>query len=216
MSTFGALVAECLEHQLNQNKYEASIKRWLNDAQNRVARQASIRALYASTNLPYAAGASSGGLPADYARKVELADSTNPDSWRVLFPMELADFDALPESSGAPTDYVIIGETLYLFPTPDVATTIALSYYRLPTAMSIDTDEPEIPDDYHFLLPYWALYRAFMRENDIEQANAWKNEWLTELEKLKGEMHYEGQDAPRQVPGTFEDGPMIAPNQWWG
>jgi hypothetical protein len=216
MSTFKEMQDEVLEHQLNDNKYRPSIKRWLNEAQARIARQASVRALYASTNLSYAAGTPDGGLPADYARKVELADSTDPDNWRVLFPMELADFDALPESAGAPTNYVIIGDILYLYPTPDVATTIALSYFRLPAEMSADSDTPEIPSDYHYLLPYWALYRAFMRENDIEQSTTWKNEWLTELEKMKGEMHYEGQDVPRQVPGTYEDGAPVSPSQWQG
>lgn len=218
MSTYGEMQTEVLEHQLNDTKYRPSVKRWLNEAQARIARQASVPSLYVVTDLPWSAGHNHAALPEDYARKVEVADATDQENWRLLFPMELSDFDSLPDSEGTPTDYVIIGEDLYLYPTPESVSLISLSYYRIPAEMSADGDEPEIPSDYHYLLPYWALYRCFSRENDIEQATYWKNEWLTELEKLKGEQHYQGQDSPRQLPGDYADaafGARFTSNQWY-
>jgi hypothetical protein len=210
--TFADMQTECLEHQLNDTKYRPSVKRWLNDAQARVCRQASIRTEQVTQTYSTTSGTNTLALPATYARKIDLRNTTDQDLLNLL---EMREYDDLSASSGKPLWYIIIGANIELYPNPDATYPLTLRFWRLPATLTADTDTPEIPGDWHFILPYWALYRCFSRENDIEQASYWKNEWLTELEKLKGELQYEGQDAPRQQPGDFDDGPLFSGNQWY-
>jgi hypothetical protein len=213
MSSFAEMQDEVLEHQLNDTKYRPSVKRWLNDAQARVCRQASIRTEQVTEDYSTVSGTNTLALPDDYARLIDLRDT---DNHNLLTPLELNVYDDLEPGSGKPSDYVIIGMNIELYPNPDGVYDLTLRYWRLAAAMTVDSDTPEIPSDYHYLLPYWALYRCFSRENDIEQATYWKNEWAVELEKLKGEMHYEGQDFPRQLPGTYDEESVgFSSSQWF-
>jgi hypothetical protein len=215
MSTYLELQNEVLEHQFNDTKYRSFVKQLLNEAQNRVARQADVRTNHRATEIGFTAQTSNSAMPSDYARLIEVAEGATADQdWRILDAMTLREFDDLPTSQGVPNRYIIVGALLYLYPTPEVDTTIVLSYWQLPEEMTLDSDEPEIPADYHYLLTYWALYRCFMRENDPDQALIWKNEWLTELEKLKGELQYDIADQPTQVHGLYEEGHYLDPNSW--
>jgi hypothetical protein len=216
MSTFKQLQDQVLDHQFNDTKYRPFVKMLLNEAQLRIARQADMRTQHRATEIGFTAGDDDSALPSDFARLIEVAEGASADTdWRILDEMGLREFDDLPVASGTPTRYIVVGALLYLYPTPEVDTTIVLSYWKLPEEMADDADEPELPPDYHFLLTYWALYRCFMRENDMEQAMIWKNEWQTELEKLKGELQHDTHDQPTQVRGLYDDGPYLDGNTWY-
>ena len=211
--TFLELQTEVLSHQFNSAKYLTATKAYLNDAQNRICRQASIRTEQVTQAYTTTAGTKTLALPSTYARKIDLRNTTDQD---LLVPLEMREYDDLAASSGKPLWYIIIGSNIELYPNPDLSTyALTLRYWRLPTALSADADVPEIPGDWHFILPYWALYRCFAKEDDYEAANYWKGEWAAELEKIKAEAQYEGTDFPTQVPGTFEEG-MIGGSGWYG
>ena len=214
MSTYVELQDQVIEHQLNDTKYRPSVKRWLNEAQARIVRQADIRTQYLVTEIAYTGGTSNMPLPSDYARLIEVADSTADADWSILEPMGMREFDEAPNASGVPTAYLVVGQLLYLYPTPDTDANVALSYWRMATDMAADGDEPEIPSDFHYLLVYYALMRCFQRENDYDAALYWQDQWETQLLKLRTELQYDTADPPKIVPGTWGDLTGDA-NKWY-
>jgi hypothetical protein len=203
----GQIANECLAHQFNDTKYRPLMEEWINEGQNRIAREADIRALFTSVSIADTSHEVS--LPVDFARLIEVSDATDGDNWTPLVPMELRDFDDASVVYSNPTFYVVAGEILYLFPYPADERTIALNYYRLPAAMESDADVPEIPADYHSLLVYYALWRGFQRENDYEAAGYWRNEFDAGLMKMRGELQYDTAAPPTQVPGLMDEVPDL-------
>lgn len=65
--------------------------------------------------------------------------------------------------TGTPTHYIITGQTIQLYPSPEASGTVSLDYYRIPVPM---TDAgPEIHPRHHIKLLDWALYLAYNKRD---------------------------------------------------
>lgn len=204
MTSFIDLQDEVISHQLNDTKYRPYVKKWLNEAQRFIALQADIRTGQESEAYSTVADTSTLALPTDFLRIIDLANTDDDD---LLTVIDLRDFDDLPTQTGAPRYYVLIGQNITLYPTPDGVYPLQLRYWKLPVDMTSDGVEPSIPEQYHHLLVRYALMRAFQRENDYEAAAYYREQFENDVQRLRGEVQYEGQDGPRQLPGMWEDGP---------
>lgn len=83
------------------------------------------------------------------------------------YDLDLTGSDALSDQRdwhsrrGRPTAAAWAGETLRLWPEPDRAGTVQVVCYRYPrAAMTQDSDEPEIHQEWHAGLVDWIVYRA--------------------------------------------------------
>lgn len=65
------------------------------------------------------------------------------------------DFDV--DAQGTPDIYYLKGGKIGLWPVPDASLTVLIEYYKLPTAMSADSDTSIIPVNYRESLLHYAL-----------------------------------------------------------
>lgn len=68
---------------------------------------------------------------------------------------DFPDFDQ--EGAGVPTRYYLKEGKIGLWPVPNGVYTIAIDYYKLPTELSADSDQPIIPVNYREGLVHYAL-----------------------------------------------------------
>jgi hypothetical protein len=87
---------------------------------------------------------------------------------------------------------------LLLWPTPDAVYSFYMSVARYPLAeMEIDSDEPEIPEIYHFNLTDWAAYRCLMFADAeyagvfMEAAEAYRVAWERNLVQAKRDVYHQ-------------------------
>lgn len=204
--TFRELIDEVLAFQFAPGKYETLVKRWLNTAQRLAVSESEIRTQQAIASYVTESADSTLELPADFGRLIDLHDEEEDDR---LESLDLRDLDNLPEATGRPTEYALEGDELKLYPSPDGTYGLDLRYWHLPADMTADSDEPEIPKQHHHRLPAYAMWKAYLRENDYAAAQVWKAEWEAALLKMRGQVQSDTFDGPRQVPGSYANASVI-------
>lgn len=197
--TFLEMQDGVLTHQFSSTQYRDLVKGWLNYAVRRIAIEAELRTQVASQAITTTAKDASYALSEDFGRIIDLFNSEQEEIGR----FELSEFDTFPEASGRPTAYVFQGNEILFYPTPDAAYKLTLRYWKLPQDMEADSDEPEIPPQYHEVPEFYATAKAFAKENDYAASNFWKGEWEAALAKMKGEAVYSSYDGPTQVEGSW-------------
>lgn len=200
--TYRQLQDEVLSYQFSEGKYRSLVKTWLNDAQRIAVLQSEMRAMRASAAYTTEAGEANLELPANFNRLYEIRELA---TGVLLTPMDLDELDTLPASQGRPSIYTSDGTDLIVYPTPDAPYALSLRYWKLPSDMSADADLPEIPVQYHALLVAFAMWKAYLRENDYQAASVWSAEWQAGLLKMRGEVEADMFDGPRQVAGSQGD-----------
>lgn len=202
----GDLRQAVLDHQFSPTRYTTFINDSLNEGQRRIARKANLRIFFDTETITTAAGDNEYPLPDDFAR---LHSLTTPSTNTPLTSITVDEFDTFPvtNSSGTPTAFTIDRPNVKFYPAPDGEHTFQMRYYRSPVAMTDDEDEPELPEDYHYLLVTYSLYRCFRRENDYEAAQFHQAEFERELAEMTGDLQDDAQDAtqPQQVPGMWDN-----------
>jgi len=200
--TFIELQEEVLSHQFSAGKYRELVKDWLNQAQRRAVIESEMRVQDETYSISTTAETAGYELPADYSR---LIDFFNSETHELMTPLDIREYDTLSKSSGQPYAYTTIGNSVTLYPTPNAVYKFTLRYWRLPADMVNETDEPEIPVQYHELLIAYAMKKAYMRENDYQAAQVWEVQWEKGIGKMRGEVQHDTFDGPQQVPGAFAD-----------
>jgi len=142
---------------------DLELTRWLNDAQDIFARRTCCLVDDAASFLSIATVAAQRDYTLD--DRVITVFAAVADGWDLR---KLPATASLVVRSGRPSAWTQRGvHTLTLWPTPDAAYSLALLASRLPLApMEIESDEPEIPEQYQLALCDWAGYRA-MRNTDV-------------------------------------------------
>lgn len=212
--TLDEIVAEVLSHQFAAGQYTDYLmgtgsygEGIVTQAQNYVTAQTDFRELFTAVTTTLSAGTEDLTLPTDFSRLYSLVcvGSTGQENI-ALQQITPSDFDALSnDSTGRPYFYDVNGDTLSVYPTPDASYDIQLRYWKVPDALSVGTDEPEIPSVYHHLLVSYSLVKCFERENDYDAAMYHQSRFDTELMKCRGEVQYDANDKtqPRVASGMW-------------
>lgn len=94
--------------------------------------------------------------------------------------------DDSPGTSGQPTNYSINGETIRLYPTPDVDYSIAVRYKTtLETVTSTTTVLPLSPDEIE-AAGYYAVWQMKLRDDEYNNADRWRAEYIDAMKRLSG------------------------------
>jgi hypothetical protein len=73
-------------------------------------------------------------------------------------------------STGDPTEFRRFGNRLVFNRAPSESKWFKLEYYRLPTSLSATTDEPEIPEMFHYAIVLWGMRWGFSRQQAPTEA----------------------------------------------
>lgn len=173
MATRGELITEIrdeLQEPTDGLWSNAELRRWLQEANDFVTRQARIDAA-PHTGITTVANQESYTLPADVAeiRRVDL--KTDTSSWVELARARIDDRIPQPVSGtvvhkGAPSGYHVWNDKLYLTPPPDAAYDLVVWYYRTGNTLAADSDSPIIPAEFHWILKLYVWARAKRKVDD--------------------------------------------------
>lgn len=200
--TYRELINEVLEFQFAPGKYESLTKKWLNDAQQQLVLESEIRVQESEVAYTTLTTDPTLELPEDFSRLIDLF---NTETHELMIPLDPREFDTLVESVGRPTHYTVIDNEVNVYPTPSGTYKLGLRYWRLPKDMVADSDQPEIPKQYHSILISYAMWKAYLRENDYQAAQVWAADWASSLLKMRGQVQSDVFDGPRQVGGSWGD-----------
>lgn len=89
------------------------------------------------------------------------------------------------DSRGYPTHYVREGCSVRLWPTPDDAYTITIKYLTVLEDLSDDNTDPGIPQTWHEVILFGALWRGYLRFGDHLRMRSTKDMWNQSLAGLK-------------------------------
>lgn len=105
--------------------------------------------------------------------------------------------------SGSSSFYTIIDEKFKLLPIPDAAKTMRLYYTYRVADMSNDSDEPDVPDEYHEMISLYAALDGFLKDGrDPALLMAKIGEYKKQLELDAADRNIDG---PRQIVITADD-----------
>lgn len=101
-----------------------------------------------------------------------------------------------------PTNYIRDGGNIILYPTPDKVYTLTL-YYRS-TLSDLAVSGAPIPESWHEIILYGALWRGFARLGDYNRLNGAKKQWASLIESSSPIEAKEASNNPMaglEVPG---------------
>lgn len=199
MSTLADLRNEVLEHELDRSA--TRVDGFLNDALRIVARKVHHYTGEAEQAFSTVAGTAAYAWPVDLGKLRWLRDV---DATCTLQLVGLRDVDNAPVAQGRPVVYATAGKAVTLYPTPDAAYRLDLRYWALPALMSADGDVPDLPDDYHRILVFYALQRCYELEDDFEAAGYWRGEFAAALGDMNTDVKAPNNDGPRQIPSMWD------------
>lgn len=92
-------------------------------------------------------------------------------------------FVTLQTSTGDPQKWYRYGNKVMFDFAPDEEKWFRMEYYRLPFDMSADTDEPEIPEEFHYALVLWGTEWGYRREGESNEKYSTKLDFKEFMEQ---------------------------------
>jgi len=116
-------------------------------------------------------------------------------------------WDGTAYGNGTPTVYMVFGNTVSLFPKPELsaADAIKLYYNRTPADVTLPGDTPDIPVLYHEVLVKYCLSQAYEMDEDFE-ASVLKNQQIQgDMTVLRGREDWKSQETFSTITVLAED-----------
>lgn len=201
--TFLELQDEALSDDFEATKYRTLARRFLNEAQRRIARRVRVPQLESVQTFSTTSGESTVDLDENVIRINGLRNTTDRDP---LDDLGTDAVDDLPVSSGKPSSFAVSNQELTLYPTPDRAYNLEVRYQSRPADLNDDGDVPQMGDDYADLLVTYARARLFRLEDDMEMARLYLEDFEADLARYATDVQLKDRSRVRQIPGQFAGG----------
>lgn len=125
------------------------------------------------------------------------------ESKQSLMPITINQQDMIGTGTGTPQFYFVKKNRLVLLPAPDSALTLRMIYDPLVTDMSLDTDVPDVPEEYHELIALLAAEDGFIKDGRASELLIKKI--ATYQRDLDSDANERQQDHTRMVVETGSD-----------
>jgi hypothetical protein len=89
-------------------------------------------------------------------------------------------------SRGTPTEYVRLGTSIYLSPTPDAATALTIYYRKVPAPLAATTDVTVLGTEWDEPILKLAVIRAHQALKEYDLAELEKKAWTEDVLGLMG------------------------------
>ena len=84
---------------------------------------------------------------------------------------------------GDPTSWYRFGNKIYFDSAPDEAKWFRLEYYRMPLEMTLDADEPDLPEPFHYAIVLWGIEWVYRREGESSEKYSTKRDFVEFMEQ---------------------------------
>ncbi len=172
---------------LRRSDIDTEIQQWINFAQRELTDDVKFPELRSTVYTTLVVNQYTYTIPSDYSRedRIYYLDTTASPTWgRNLIPLPRRMYaDGIEKLlnisapvTGDPMYYLVQGTDLYLYPAPNKAARIELSYYKVPTDMTQGVNVPSIDSRWrHYLIPltyYWGNW--FLEKEDANKMILWE------------------------------------------
>ncbi len=110
--------------------------------------------------------------------------------------------DSLPQgSTGIPRHYHLLGDNIFLYPTPDQPYYVTIEYSASIPNMVDESDEPIFDEAFHYLIPLGAAVslKNTSGGSQINEGSALTQEYLAGMERMKNKLLPGEDDRPDGV-----------------
>jgi len=160
-----------------------------------------LRILQTTALVTYTPSDSAVALPENFvsmSRDVNWIPQTGqPTNLQYLPLMQLRERNAnWQNDEGDPTNYVLDGSRVILYPQPRQAGTVQLSYIAMPNRMLDDDDLPFYGDprvqSYHEMIAFYAAWLLCMKDRDFEASDKFMQYFQVRMIDLKENLRHVG------------------------
>jgi hypothetical protein len=124
---------------------------------------------------------------------VEILKIIDLEQQQIIRPApRSSDYPNFLYSTGDPRRWYRFGNKLYFDNNIDENRWFIMEYYRLPSDMSSDSDEPEIPEMYHWAIVLWGKWWGLQRNGETSDAYAAKRDLEDEIRRTKSQADIAG------------------------
>ena len=185
--TLGTLISESTALVGGRLDLTASqVSLYVNMAQLEVARAIPHGEMEATTALKVtASGKTASGFPSDFDVPLSLSRVSAYDGFSHLnlTRISIGEIDDAADSggtaTGTPNRYALMGEQVWLYPTPTSADSLLFRYRKVPADMTATTDMPSIHTRYHPAILYKTAENLAMRAVNPELAAYYRNTYIS-------------------------------------
>jgi hypothetical protein len=194
---------------------DADILRWVNDAMIDIARTNNLLQISATTATT--AGTSEYVLPTDILslRAIKYKNVK-------LNGLSMEDFDQMlidtTTASGVPQAYYIYARKVTMYPAPSASGTTDLKIYynRIPTQVTLVSDTPEVPVQYHTRIVEYCIAQAAELDDNLAQYQLKMGQFVSGVDRLKDDNTAEEDDYYPSISVAVRDMSVIDTNLYWG
>lgn len=183
---------------------DADIIRWINDAQREIAHHNSLLQTVATTAVVN--GQDQYTLPPDMLtlRSVRYAGR----KLQFMTPEESSEIIGSDNTTtGTPTHYSVWGLKIDLYPAPlgSDADDIQLYYTRQPAPITVTTQTPELPLQYHNRIVEYCIAQAYELDDNEESYQRKMRQFQEGVDKLKDNVDWQTQDVYPSITVSSND-----------
>lgn len=156
-----------------------------------------------SATLTFAGGSAT---PVSVTRLSQPLVITNPSTGRRIQPMRSEDFQkrfpANLTDAGEPELYYFDGYTIKFYPVPPSSVTLTMRYLQYQADVTSGSAESDVllPERYHWLPIFLTLSRLYARDDDLELAQFFREDYDRLLNTMKNDLWMRSQyDRPDTV-----------------
>lgn len=159
---------------------DAEIYRYITDAEREI--NLTVECNIATTAHTTTTGTSGYTLPADCLSVYRLTYDGVPlrrldRNKRDIDGLDMPGYGGTGQS-GDSTHYYEVGGYVYLWPNPSRAVTIDYQFLKQPSAVTTSSTAFTVPANFHTPIQDYALYRAYLKDQDQGKAEWYKREFM--------------------------------------
>ncbi len=177
--------------RINRPSFDTiALTQFANDANRDICNDRRWRFMESTFNGTIAVGVSSYQLPTNFQAAINLAINAPDANAKFLnfVPYEIYDQtypDPTALTAAQPSIWTFYGNSLIVGPAaPDQIYTMQLRYLKTPTALTLDANTLDVPDDFSELVVLGMAYRALMSKDIYDQAQVMIQLWDEQMDKM--------------------------------
>ena len=165
---------------------DSKVDNVINQAIRDLSTQFNWAFLQTSSTITLVDGTAEYALPSDFSHLQVAIRSDCACPMQQIPPQDAVARWASDAESDKPDHFYLWGDNMVVTPTPGGASlpTITLLYYRQPTVLSNDTDEPEFHPQFHLLLAEFAAAKVWEREEDLSRSEYYMERYRRGVERM--------------------------------